>query len=216
MTDWLGVDVPDRTCSVATCDRPATRRHLCGSCYQRLRNAGGPLPPSMRAKGGDAALRHLNASKRGPDDCWPWVGFIGPSGYGQTPAQGAAYRFAYETLVGPIPAGADLDHLCHSNDPECYKGSDCPHRRCVNPAHLEPVDPLINKARHHHRNSPRNCCGKGHEYTPENTRYESNGARVCKKCANAASARFGKTEKRREYLREWDRKRRARLRAERN
>jgi hypothetical protein len=36
------------------------------------------------------------------------------------------HRFAYELLVGPIPAGLVLDHLCRN-------------RLCVNPNHLEPV-----------------------------------------------------------------------------
>ena len=37
-----------------------------------------------------------------------------------------AHRFAYELLVGPVPQGLQLDHLCRN-------------RRCVNPEHLEPV-----------------------------------------------------------------------------
>lgn len=37
-----------------------------------------------------------------------------------------AYRYAYELLVGPIPPGHDVDHLCYV-------------RACVNPTHLEPV-----------------------------------------------------------------------------
>jgi len=37
-----------------------------------------------------------------------------------------AHRFAYELLVGPIPEGMDLDHVCGV-------------RLCVWPEHLEPV-----------------------------------------------------------------------------
>ena len=61
--------------------------------------------------------------------CWEWLGAVGSSGYGvfwAGPGLRLAHRYAYEALVGPIPDGLDLDHLC---------GNTC----CVNPAHLEPV-----------------------------------------------------------------------------
>lgn len=45
---------------------------------------------------------------------------MGPGKYGY------AHRIAYELVVGPIPEGLTLDHLCRV-------------RRCVNPEHLEPV-----------------------------------------------------------------------------
>ena len=63
------------------------------------------------------------------ETCWLWTG--GQSaGYGRFGFKGrpnlGAHRFAYELLVGPIPPGLDLDHLCRV-------------RNCVNPDHLEPV-----------------------------------------------------------------------------
>src|SRR4051812_41628217 len=61
--------------------------------------------------------------------CWEWTAFK-LRGYGQfSPWKGLlcrAHRYAYELLVGPIPEGHELDHLCRN-------------RGCVNPAHLEPV-----------------------------------------------------------------------------
>lgn len=65
-------------------------------------------------------------------DCWRWTGHIFDSGYGgvRLPEDGgkgrAAHRAVYEALVGRIPFGLELDHLCHN-------------RSCVRPAHLEPV-----------------------------------------------------------------------------
>src|SRR5690606_41377855 len=37
-----------------------------------------------------------------------------------------AHRVAWELLMGPIPEGLTIDHLCHN-------------KLCVNPDHLEPV-----------------------------------------------------------------------------
>lgn len=41
-------------------------------------------------------------------------------------SKAAAHRFVYELLVGPIPAGLTIDHLCRVTS-------------CVRPDHLEPV-----------------------------------------------------------------------------
>lgn len=55
--------------------------------------------------------------------CWNWTG-THKHAYGNE-SRGTAHRTTYERLVGPIPAGHDLHHLCENT-------------RCVNPAHLEP------------------------------------------------------------------------------
>jgi hypothetical protein len=69
--------------------------------------------------------------------CWLWLGTLTPKGYprfgylpntrGTRSALGYAHRFSYETFIGPVPAGLELDHLCTV-------------RCCVNPRHLEAVD----------------------------------------------------------------------------
>lgn len=92
----------------------------------------------------------------------------------------AAHRWLYERWVGPIPDGLELDHLCH--DPyTCLAGTACPHRRCVNPAHLALVTPEENKARSSKRVVTH--CPRGHEYDEANTYISKKGCRCCRACA---------------------------------
>lgn len=61
--------------------------------------------------------------------CWLWTMSVGSPGYGNAwdgTKVITAHRYAYTWVVGPIPGGLVLDHLCGV-------------RRCVNPTHLEPV-----------------------------------------------------------------------------
>lgn len=78
--------------------------------------------------------------RRGETECWMWRGCVNPvTGYGQW-ANGysiiGAHRVAYELMVGPIPSGLEIDHLCRV-------------RACVNPAHLEAVTHRENILRGH-------------------------------------------------------------------
>ena len=71
-------------------------------------------------------------------DCWRWTGARNPKGYGSV-ANGEggsklAHRASYELLVGPIPEGLTIDHLCLNTS-------------CVNPEHMEPVTRSENSAR---------------------------------------------------------------------
>lgn len=124
-----------------------------------------------------------------PDSCWLWTG-TNASGYGiiQRSAKmkrRQAHRFLYEQIVGPIPEGLTLDHLCHNRDRSCPGGKTCMHRRCVNPAHMEPVPDRVNVARGQSppaRNARKEACPKGHPYEPGNLRPLSNGWRQCVIC----------------------------------
>lgn len=141
---------PDH-CTVQGCDDPHHARGLCVTHYSRKRRSGDPLTPTRPY--GDFWAR---VDKTG--DCWVWTGFVNATGYGFANGvlgRGQAHRVVYEALVGTVPAGLDLDHLCHNRDPNCVGGVTCLHRRCVNPAHLEPVDRSTNMLRAFARTGPR-------------------------------------------------------------
>lgn len=87
-------------------------------------------------------------------DCLIWRGKGSKDGYGQILIGGnrpgstqRVHRVSYLEFVGPIPAGLTLDHLCHTRDETCAGGRTCLHRRCWNPAHLEPVTAAENLRR---------------------------------------------------------------------
>jgi hypothetical protein len=118
--------------------------------------------------------------------CWIWTGAKSEYGHGiflfvMKPKKilGMAHRFAYETFVGPVPEGKELDHLCH-NPP------------CVNPKHLEPVTHKTNVQRGlagiiNNHFAAKTHCPRGHEYTPENTYYDKHGRRACRTCHRVKS-----------------------------
>ncbi len=89
--------------------------------------------------------------RRGPDECWPWRPKVNSHGYGSFRVDGKvtkAHRFSFELHKGPIPDGLTVDHACH-NQTDCPGWPNCPHRRCVNPAHLEAVSHAENSRRSH-------------------------------------------------------------------
>lgn len=112
---------------------------------------------------------------RGPHACWLWTGDLDRSGYGMVRFRRDSgerwlqtHRLAYELMVGPIPEGLQLDHLCRV-------------RHCGNPQHLEPVTPGENV-----RRSPftgtLDRCKNGHIMDSDNVYVRRNGWRECRTC----------------------------------
>lgn len=183
----------DRKSVCTECGKPSVyAQKRCKSCYRVALEAGVIERVSRRAVR-PVRDRLLSKIEKGESGCWLFTGFLNDGGYGvMADAQARtrpAHRLAYEAFVGPIPEGLQLDHLCHTRDTKCRGGATCPHRRCVNPAHLEPVTQRENTLRgvsFSAVNATKTHCDKGHEYTPENTYQRTPTHRVCRICNNAA------------------------------
>jgi hypothetical protein len=109
--------------------------------------------------------------KRGPDECWEWMGGHNGHGYASigitSNSRIYVHRLAYELEVGPIPDGLEIDHLCSN-------------RLCVNPAHLEPVTRQENQRRYAETVTH---CKHGHPFDEANTyRQPITGKRECRRC----------------------------------
>jgi len=104
------------------------------------------------------------------DDCWLWTAAI-QNGYGvfmlSSRKQIKAHRWSYQQMVGPIPDGLTLDHLCRV-------------RHCVNPAHLEPVTMGENNRRSTGFRPHKTECPQGHSYAEHGR--DQNGYPVCRIC----------------------------------
>lgn len=105
------------------------------------------------------------------DGCWQWTGAL-TKGYGRFQApdrQVVAHRWLYEQMVGPIPEGLTLDHLCNNT-------------ACVNVLeHLDPVPIKVNVRRGPRHNTNKTHCPRGHAYDDVNTRHYR-GRRYCRAC----------------------------------
>lgn len=107
--------------------------------------------------------------------CWVWTACVNSKGYGQVwnskrKKVELSHRRAYETVVGAIPEGYQVDHLCEVI-------------ACCNPLHLDAVTQAENNSR-----KPAvagDFCRNGHPRTRENiavTNRATDGTPLCTTC----------------------------------
>ena len=168
------------TCSVDGCENDRYAKGLCRKHYARFHRYGTTekhrLSPLDRFY--KYSIEDISTPKTKGNHCWVWTSTITPQGYGRFSVNGKqtlAHRFSYETFVGVIPIGKELDHLCRN-------------QACVNPDHLEAVTHSINlkrgdiEAMSHQK--IKTHCPQGHPYREENTYIDKNGYRSCRQCHN--------------------------------
>lgn len=165
----------DATCAIGGCGKAAHSKGWCRQHYMRWYRYGDPLAMKQQRATGPDEVRWMQKVCVESPGCWVWQGEPTENGYGQYTVGGGAerktylaHRYVYELLVGPIPEGLDLDHLCRV-------------RLCVNPDHLQPVTRAVNLERGFGGpglNRRKTTCPKGHLLDGK----RSNGSRYCLTC----------------------------------
>ena len=129
------------------------------------------------------------------EGCWIWRGAMGRN-YGVFTFDGklrVAHRGLWEKIMGPVPAGMELDHLCRNP-------------ACVRLDHLEPVTRSENMKRSMPyrsmsgvaaENVAKTHCKAGHPYTEDNIYRIANrpGARYCRDCHKDRSREYARRKR---------------------
>lgn len=158
-------------CSIPECPNPVKARGWCKKHYIRWRATGDPLAVRKSGQARTPPGPRFWAMVQKTSTCWLWTGAKASQwGHGKFMDQGKnwkAHRWAYEAMVGPIPSGMTLDHLCRVP-------------ACVNPDHLEPVTLAENVRR---QGAAKSHCPQGHPLSGPNLyRDPRSGYRHCRIC----------------------------------
>lgn len=130
------------------------------------------IEATLARYGADQFMARIQPTTNG---CWCWTGPLHDAGYGRVRVAGQLvylHRWMYERVVGLIPSGLTIDHLCRV-------------RSCCNPAHLEAVTRGENVLRGMAATAVawRNrTCVKGHPMHGENLYVSPKGQSQCRAC----------------------------------
>ncbi len=122
-------------------------------------------------------LTRFNARWKLEGNCHIWQGYLDKDGYGSfyfRKKLRRAHRVAYFMVVGDIPKGMVVDHICNN-------------RPCVNPSHLRLLTPKANSLDSRSipaQNARKTHCPKGHPYD------RFYGQRYCSICEAAKTKRL--------------------------
>ncbi len=151
-----------KDCDVVECKRKHFAWGYCKLHYRRVKKHGDPLIISAYDP-----VKHFWDQVVDKGFCWEWQGHTDTAGYGSmdTPALRrvvgnlySAHKIAYVLLIGPVPEGLTLDHLCRNIV-------------CCNPSHLEPVTNVVNVMRGNGWgaiNARKTECKRGHPLSGDN------------------------------------------------
>lgn len=111
-----------RDCAFEECPYPIHAKGYCRAHYAQARRGDALVPARPR----DPLDRFMTKVRKSESGCWEWTGACSQGGYGSASINGMvqnAHRVAYRLMVGEIPHGLEVDHICGV-------------RACVNPEHL--------------------------------------------------------------------------------
>lgn len=112
-----------KQCSIDGCENKLHARGWCKNHYEKNRLHGTPNGLGIWHKTPEESFA---ARTEWQGACLIWTGAKNSMGYGQLGVQGKtmyAHRYSWMKANGPIPNGAEIDHVCHTP-------------LCCNPRHL--------------------------------------------------------------------------------
>lgn len=184
-------------CSIDGCDRRVgySETQWCKVHHRRWERNGSPYVGGNISR--DDPMTFWGRVEIRVDGCWLWKGRTN-RGYGRFILDGIqvlAHRFAYELLIGPIPEGLVIDHLCRNPT-------------CVRPDHMDPTTRVKNWRKGYddlaavgalRRKSGgsfiQTHCKRGHPFNAENTHIaKKSGQRVCRVCCRERMTAYYQTE----------------------